>query len=97
MTHEESTIIGFVAEHWGKISTGAAVIFGFVYRTGGEHQKYQTLRRRVSDIECECDERMSVISTMNSNLCRIMGHLGIQPVEQPYHRRKEDQDEHDKL
>lgn len=93
MTPDDSTIIGFVTEHWGKITTGAAVIIGIIYRTGEEHQKYQSLRNRVSALEGNCDARLEMISTMNSNLCRIMGHLGIQPVEQPFHRRRDDQED----
>ena len=91
MTPEETGIIAYFLEHWGKFSVGASVIIGFIYQTGAEHQKYTELRCRVSAIENNCDERLNLISTMNSNLCRIMGKINIQPVEEPgMHRRRED-------
>lgn len=90
MTPEEAGILAYFAEHWGKFVTGVGVIVGFIYKAGHEHQRYVSLQSRVSDLEDARDEDQGHVATMNANLCRIMGHLGIQPVESPARRRSED-------
>jgi hypothetical protein len=90
MTPETTTFIEYFLQHWERFLAGLVVLFGFIYQTGHEHQKYNDLRKRVACLESSGEERMAVVTTMNSNLCRIMGKLGIQPVENNTHRRKED-------
>ena len=90
MTPEEASLSAYLFEHWGRIATGVCVIFGVVYRAGHEHQRYSSLQRRVKELEDNREDDLSQASTMNANLCRIMGHLGIQPVEGTRHRRSDD-------
>lgn len=90
MTPEEASVTAYLFEHWGRIVVGIGVIFGVVYRAGHEHQRYTSLQKRVKELEDNRDDDLSQVSTMNANLCRIMGHLGIQPVEGTRHRRSDD-------
>ncbi len=90
MTPEETSIIAYLFEHWGRIVVGIGVIFGFIYRAGHEHQRYTSLQKKVNELEDKLDCYLDQVSTMNANLCRIMGHLGIQPVEGTRHRRSDD-------
>lgn len=90
MTPEEVSVTAYLFEHWGRIVTGIMLCVGMVYRAGHEHQRYMALQERVTELEeLRCSD-LNQVSTMNANLCRIMGHLGIQPVEGTNHRRRED-------
>lgn len=90
MTPEEASLTAYLFEHWGRIVVGIGVIFGVVYRAGHEHQRYTALQERVKGLEDNREDDQSQMSTMNANLCRIMGHLGIQPVDVQRRRRSDD-------